>query len=75
MKKRTSLKKGILFALIIAALGYISYDLYMDYQAGSPISLFGPRTRIIECEDCEETFKVADLKYIPAEVSEETIEF
>ena len=29
----------------------------------------------IECEDCEETFDVADLKYVPAEVSEETIEF
>lgn len=28
----------------------------------------------IECEDCEEIIKVADLKYVPADVTEETID-
>ena len=28
----------------------------------------------IECEDCEEIIKVADLKYVPAKVTEETID-
>lgn len=27
-----------------------------------------------ECDDCEETFKVSDLKFVPPTVSEETIE-
>lgn len=29
----------------------------------------------IECDECEETIKVSDLKYVPPMVNEETIEF
>ena len=43
------------------------------YQIRTPYAEFEDEE--IECDDCGKTFKVADLKYVPAVIKEEKIEF
>lgn len=50
--------------------GYFCPDC--GYQVAGPDHVFDSDE--IECDDCEEIIKVADLKYIPADVTEETID-
>ena len=51
--------------------GYFCPDC--GYQVALPFEEFD--TDEVECDDCEETIKVADLEYVPPMVNEETIEF
>lgn len=51
--------------------GYFCPDC--GYQVALPFEEFDSDE--VECDDCEETIKVADLEYVPPMVNEETIEF
>ncbi len=51
--------------------GYFCPDC--GYQVALPFEEFDSDE--VECDDCEETIKLADLEYVPPMVNKETIEF